>query len=183
MRIGEQLKKLREEKKMSLTELAQSSGVQIATLSRIENNKMTGTLDSHMAISKALNIDVTELYQTPLQEEPVSIRQENIADEPLTASDGKTSQEILARQVTSKRMMPALIKLEPKSATKTDQFPAGAERFIYVLEGAVDIKLKSKTIHIASNTSLYFNAAQPHNIENNDNRVARILSVTTPVAI
>ena len=83
MRIGEQVRKFREQKKLSLTELAHASGIQIATLSRIENNKMTGTLESHLAIAKAMGIELTDLYLNLQQEEPVPSQVEEAAAEPL----------------------------------------------------------------------------------------------------
>jgi len=61
MYIGEKLHAIRKAKRISLTELSEKSGVQMATLSRIENKKMVGTLESHMQIAKVLGIDVTEL--------------------------------------------------------------------------------------------------------------------------
>ena len=45
MLIGEIIHRLRKEKKMTLVELAEKSGVALATLSRIENGRMTGTLN------------------------------------------------------------------------------------------------------------------------------------------
>jgi len=181
MQVGEQIRRIRALRKMSLTELAQGSGVQIATLSRIENNKMTGTLESHMAIAKALGTDITELYQTLQEVEPVTAQES--AAEPLAVSDGKVSQEILARQVTSKKMLPALIKIEPKGETALEQLTPGAERFVYVMDGAVNVKLKAQTVRLTAKTSLYFNASQPHSLENAGEKVAKVLSVTTPVVL
>ncbi|MCK5178412.1 MAG: helix-turn-helix transcriptional regulator, partial [Candidatus Omnitrophica bacterium] len=62
MYIGKRLRELRMAQGMSLSGLAEKSGVQIATLSRIEHLKMTGTVESHMNIARALDIDITQLY-------------------------------------------------------------------------------------------------------------------------
>ena len=43
--IGKIIHKLRKDRKMTLVELAQKSGVALATLSRMENGRMTGTLE------------------------------------------------------------------------------------------------------------------------------------------
>ena len=74
--LGTHIQQIRKIRKMSLTELAQSSGVQIATLSRIENGKMTGTLGSHMNIAKALGVDITEIYQGLQENAPAPIKAE-----------------------------------------------------------------------------------------------------------
>ncbi|MDP3790355.1 MAG: helix-turn-helix transcriptional regulator, partial [Candidatus Omnitrophota bacterium] len=63
MHIGEVIHRLRKEKKMTLLELSKTSGVALATLSRIENGKMTGTLESHMNISKALEVSLPDFYR------------------------------------------------------------------------------------------------------------------------
>ena len=60
--IGNKLKKLRIAKKLSLSELAKLTGIQIATLSRIEHNKMTGTIATHHKIAYFLGVDLSELY-------------------------------------------------------------------------------------------------------------------------
>lgn len=48
MHIGRIIRRLRKERKITLLELSQKSGVAIATLSRIETGKMTGRLKSHL---------------------------------------------------------------------------------------------------------------------------------------
>ena len=62
MYIGKKVKELRKQKNLTLVQLSEQSGVQVATLSRMENEKMTGTLESHLAIASALGVDVTQLY-------------------------------------------------------------------------------------------------------------------------
>ena len=62
MKIGKRIEAIRLVKKMTLLELSKASGVALATLSRIENERMTGTIDSHMAIAKALGTTLAQLY-------------------------------------------------------------------------------------------------------------------------
>jgi transcriptional regulator with XRE-family HTH domain len=49
--LGKRIKELRKSKKMTLVEIAKKTGIDQATLSRMENGKMTGTLDSHMRLA------------------------------------------------------------------------------------------------------------------------------------
>jgi len=63
IRIGEIVKRIRKEKKLTLVQLSELSGVQLATISRIENNKITGTLESHAQLCIALGIELSELYK------------------------------------------------------------------------------------------------------------------------
>lgn len=182
MNIGAQIKKMRKLKKLSLTTLSQDSGVQIATLSRIENGKMAGTLQSHFMIAKALGLDIAELYQGMQEDDSLPvISEENI--EAISAPNEKVSREILARHATNKRMLPSLIKVDGRGATNIEKFQPGSERFIWVLEGSLIAHVKDQNIKLTSHTSLYFNAANPHHFENPNNGAAKFISVLTPVTL
>nr|HPM43252.1 helix-turn-helix transcriptional regulator [Candidatus Omnitrophota bacterium] len=63
MPIGDVIHRFRKEKKLTLSELTERSGVALATLSRMENNRMTGTLESHIEICKALDSTLADLYK------------------------------------------------------------------------------------------------------------------------
>src|SRR5258707_7974519 len=103
MLIGDKLHEIRKAKKITLTELSQKSGVQLATLSRIENKKMTGTIESHMAIAKALGIDVVELYSSLIREQKqIEVSQATKGSEVFTHNE-KSSFEILTKNVLSKQ--------------------------------------------------------------------------------
>ena len=180
--IGAHIRHIRKIKKISLTELSKVSGVQIATLSRIENGKMTGTLESHLKISKALGVSITELYQG-LQETVLSPVKAEDSPETLVAANDKVSCEILSRQAASKKMLPVLIKMNGRAATDPQQGEPGAERFIFVLEGTVIVKIKDQAVKLEKNASLYFSASSLHTIENPGAGHARIISVMTPPSL
>jgi mannose-6-phosphate isomerase-like protein (cupin superfamily)/DNA-binding Xre family transcriptional regulator len=181
LQIGAQIRKIRKLRKVSLTALANTSGVQLATLSRMENGRMTGTLQSHLLIAKALGVDIVDLYQG-IQEES----QPEVIDEQVEVSsppNDKVAVEILSRQPSTKRMLPALIRIEPKSSTSTDKSDPGTEMFVFVVEGKVTIHIKEQTIDLERNSSLYFNASLPYSFENTGNVPVKLISVTTPVKI
>ena len=48
---------------MSLSQLAKTTGIALATLSRIEHNKMTGTIETHYRISKALGLSLSDFFK------------------------------------------------------------------------------------------------------------------------
>ncbi len=180
--LGSHIQAIRKLRRMSLSELAKTSGVQIATLSRIENGKMTGTLSSHLSIAKAMGIDITELYQGLAENAPDPIKAEE-ALEVISAVNEKVSCEILTRQASSKKMLPAIIKIEGKGSTSQERREPASERFVFILEGVIIIKIKDQSIRLEKNTSLYFNASMPHTIENPHASTAKFLSVITPVSL
>jgi transcriptional regulator with XRE-family HTH domain len=183
MYIGQRVRELRKTHKMSLTELAEKSGVQIATLSRIENLKMTGTLDSHTSIAKALGVDITHLYAHIItKEDKVNLGASRPVMDMFVHSD-KSSYEILTTKVISKKMMPILLKIEPGGQTRKEQNPPGSEKFVFVLEGKIDIHIGDKAYPLSKYNTLYFNASLEHYFMNARKVTARVLCVGTPVAL
>ena len=62
IKIGEALRAIRKRNRLTLLEMSALSGVQSATLSRMENNKTTGRLDNYIAIANALGLRLSELF-------------------------------------------------------------------------------------------------------------------------
>ncbi len=183
MLIGKKIHEIRKKQKMSLTELSKRSGVQLATLSRIENLKMTGTLESHMQIAKAFNMDITDLYQN-IDEESKNIEvqtQETQAD--FFDYNDKSSYEILTSNILSKKMMPTLLKIDPGGRTNTEQNASGSEKFLFILEGSIDACIGKKTFRLSKSNTLYFDASLPHAFINEGSLTAKIICVTTPVTL
>jgi transcriptional regulator with XRE-family HTH domain len=61
--LGEYLKKMRKEKKLTLKELSKLSGVSYSQISKIESNIHKPTVDTLVRLSNALSIDVDQLLQ------------------------------------------------------------------------------------------------------------------------
>lgn len=57
------LKEIREEKQISLEELARMSGISKSHLNYIERNEKEPTLTILIKIAKALNVDIEKLYK------------------------------------------------------------------------------------------------------------------------
>ena len=182
MYIGEKLHLIRKAKRVSLTELSEKSGVQMATLSRIENKKMVGTLESHMQIAKALGIDITELYKGISQQNALIDFGQDKNTDVFTHSD-EASFEILTKNIMNKRMMPTLIRIQEGGKTNKEQAPGGTEKFIFVLDGHVEINVNAQTFTLHKNNTLYFDAALPHFFKNTGKGVVKIICVVTPVSL
>ena len=136
MELGFRIRSIRKENGLSLEELSDKSGVALATLSRIENGKGSGTFRTHRRIADALGLPITELYrglQEP-EEEAVVLGPSSSDEAETFTYDEKASAILLARQVTSKQMLPQLITLQAGGKTALEQYPSGTERWLFVLE-------------------------------------------------
>lgn len=67
--LGERIRKVRKEKKMSQEDLADASGLGLSQIGRMERGVINATLSSVFAISRALEIEVSALFTFTLDKE------------------------------------------------------------------------------------------------------------------
>lgn len=180
MHVGEIIHKMRKEKRMTLSELADKSGVALATLSRVENGKMTGTLDSHMSISKALEITLPDLYKDLSTSKKIVDVQSQRTRTEVFIHDKDTSSEMLATKVLDKKMMPILIKIGKRGATHKEETRPGIEKFIFILEGKIEVNVGTEKYNLTKGDTLYFESSIPHHFKNIGKGEARLICVTAP---
>jgi transcriptional regulator with XRE-family HTH domain len=178
--LGKRIKSLRKSRKLTLVEVAQKTGIDQATLSRIENGKMTGTLDSHMKLANCLGIHLPELYEDTLnitlEAKDKAIKQKL---ETFSHSSGAVA-ELLTSGILQKKMMPVLLKIKSHGNTVNEEYMAGSEKFIYVLKGSIDLHVGNEKKVLNTGESLYFNASLPHHFKNTSKSECHCLSIVTP---
>ncbi len=166
MKVGRRIRQLRKDKDMTLEELSEKSGVALATLSRMENNKMTGTLDSHYRISKALSCSLSEFYHDVEDEskvvEPVARtrRPEHFTHSP------KARYELLVTKPLEKKIMPLMMTLAPGGEIQEEKNDPGLEKFLYVISGSLEASVGGVKYQIKKGDSLYFDASLTHSFNN-----------------
>ena len=181
--VGARLRVLRKSQRVTLTGLAKLSGVDAATISRIETGKMSGTLESHIRLAEALGWKLTDLYagieeirakraatlQPPSQHKDVYVHQA-----------GKSAIALLTSDVLQKKLMPILITIEPGGSTHREEAKVGTEKFLYVLDGSLEARVGQETHVLKRGSSLYLDAAVPHSLKNAGRTAAKVIAVVTP---
>lgn len=183
MNIGAVIRELRKSQGLTLAELSEMSKVALATLSRIETGKMTGTIESHMQIAKAFGLSLPQFYS---EVEKLKTKQAEPEEEyraNMFVHNKDASSTILTKDIFSKKMLPVLIELKPGGKTQKEELKVGAEKFIYVLSGRIEVTIASNKEILEKGTTLYFDASQPHYIKNVGKGEALCLSIVTPVSL
>ena len=181
--IGARLRMIRKSQRIRLHELAATSGVDIATISRIETGKMTGTLESHLKLATGLGVKLTDLYagiEEARMRNAASLQSFAKPGEVYMHHGGKVSMTLLTKEVLKKKLMPVLMTIGPGASTQQEEARVGTEQFLYVMDGTVEATV-GETVHsVARGNSLYLDASVPHRLRNTSKRPAILLSVTTP---
>lgn len=180
MNLGKRIRELRKKRGMTLAEVSKKSGVALATLSRIETGRMTGTLESHIQIAKTFEMSLPEFYSEI--DKPTTMQtKDDYAD--VFVHDKKTSSVILTKDIFNKKMLPVLIQLQPDGRTHAEQLKKGAEKFIYILQGKIEVVIGEARNTLEKGATLYFDASHSHYIRNIGNTTAECVCVVTPTTL
>jgi len=181
--IGARLRFLRTSQKVTLVERAKASGVDAATISRIETCKMSGTLESHIKLATALGLKVTDLYagiEEARVKDAVTLQSPSQHGDVYVHQAGKASTAMLTTDILKKKLMPVLITIQPGGSTNKEEAKVGTEKFLYVLDGTLEAKVGEATHTLKRGSSLYFDASIPHSLKNVGRAVVKCLSIVTP---
>ena len=176
--IGRQVRSLRKKLDMRVTELASLAGLSSGMLSKIENGLTSPSLGTLKALSVALNVPVTALFQQfEERREATFVRAgQGLEIERRGTRSGHQYRLLGHSRDKALAVEPYIITLNHES----DTFPyfqhAGTE-FIYMLDGAMGYRHGDRVYAMAPGDSLFFDADVPHGPETLDRLPCNFLSI------
>jgi transcriptional regulator with XRE-family HTH domain len=181
MRVGEKIKKLREEKGLSLAQLAEKSGFSSALLSQIENHMISPPLGTLIKIAGAMEIAIGHFFEDETEAPFVIVRGNEREHISRVASKGGVkfgySYESLAQGKLNRFMEPFIVTLEPATKKDRNAYSHEGEEFIFVLDGEMEVTLEDHTDVLSPGDCIYFDSKLRHRVECVGDGEARILAV------
>lgn len=177
-RIGHHIKELRTRRKLTVRELALRSGVSHATISLIERERTSPSIDTLSAMLDALGTTLVGFFGDIPQTVPYS---------PFYAKDELV--EIGDASAVSYRMLGMnhpnrhLLMLRETYQVDTDSgapFSHKAQEAGFVLSGEMELTVGSETRVLRSGEAYYFDSQLPHRFRNVGKTTAEIISAVTP---
>jgi quercetin dioxygenase-like cupin family protein/DNA-binding Xre family transcriptional regulator len=177
-RIGARLKKIREEKQLTLTQLSQLTGFDRQMLTEIESGAVCPQLGTVIKLSKALDSALQRLISDEGERLYVVTRQNE--RKVITRSTTRQGQKAaytymsLAPEVKGRHMEPLIVELEamPDEERSIHQ----GDEFIYVLQGEVTLDIGDDHFELQPGDSVYYLSTTPHLLAAKTGR-ARVLAV------
>ena len=181
MNLGQRVRQLRGQ--ISQKDFAKLCGIADSTICKIENGSLTGTLEIHRKICQALKISLSTFYKGVYEDDVRPIESAPAEEKPFYYNDRSTSQFLTRNIFLNKKMLPEVLVLEPEGQAQ-DELPADTQRFLYVLEGEVEIKVGDTSCTLKTTGTLYVvDASLPHSVKNTGQSTAKVLRVTSPVRL
>jgi transcriptional regulator with XRE-family HTH domain len=175
--VGSRLRVLRAGRGLSMRVLANKSGLNVNTLSLIENQRTSPSVSTLQQLAQALQVPISAFFETDHGDKLVV--HQKAGNRPRAAFK-HGSLEDLGAGMPRFGAEPFIITLAPNADSgKTPIVHTGRE-FIYCLEGHIAYSVDSETYLLEPGDSLLFEAYLPHRWKNTDATPSRNLLLLCP---
>ncbi|MFA5069347.1 MAG: XRE family transcriptional regulator [Candidatus Omnitrophota bacterium] len=177
--IGVNIKRLREEQRLTLRALANKLGISASFLSQVESGKASPSLSTLKNISDVLSTTIGNLIgEGQKTEQGLVIRQ---SERKHVRAIGKgIDLYLLTSRDANKQMEPILFKLKEGAVSGDRSYKHFGQEFVLVLKGSIEITLNDMAYILKKGDSIYFNSSVPHAFKNISRDEAEAVWVITP---
>ena len=177
MLVGRNLRDLRTKRGLSLRALAELSGLNVNTLSLVENGKSSPSVGTLQQLAQALDVPITNFFESEQVEKRVVFTQ---ASERPLASFGRTQMQNLGKDLAGKVVQPFVVTLQPGMGSGDRMIVHTGHEFVYCLEGNLYYSIDQEEYILNPGDSILFEAHLPHCWENKSLEVSTILLILFP---
>ncbi|GAA0725643.1 helix-turn-helix domain-containing protein [Dactylosporangium roseum] len=168
--VGPRLRRLRQQRGTTLTDLSAATGISVSTLSRLESGQRRPTLELLLPLARAHQVPLDELVDAPATGDPRvharPIVRNGVTFLPLTRRPGGVQ--------AFKQILP------PRHQCGGEQKTHEGYEWLYVLSGRVRLLLGEHDIVLTAGEVAEFDTHVPHAISNPDDVPAEVLNLFGP---
>ena len=161
--VAQNIKRLREERRLSMDELSKLSGVSKSMLAQIERGEGNPTLASLWKIANGMKVPFDTLITRPKPAYEI-IRLSDI--QPISEDEGRVKNYSIFPDDENRRFSVYYMELAPGSCWASDPHLTGTTEFITLLAGSIRINAADKVFDITAGESFRFRGDVPHSYQN-----------------
>lgn len=178
--VGERVRRVREEKGLTIQDVSLRTDIDPALLSQIEEGRVLPPLGTITKLAKALEMKLGYFISGEERKPYTIVRRADRKvvsryDSEKGARYGYQYQSLAPRK-KDRHMEPLLLTLAPSEIEEERSTHEGQE-FIFVLEGSMEVRLEEEIHVLESGDAIYYDSTVPHLVKCRGTGVTRILAV------
>ena len=175
--LGQRIRTAREQKKLTLDELALKTGLTKSFLSQVERSKSNPSLSSIRLIVQELNIPLVSLFENPTKNlSGVVVRKNKRKNFQLP--DSTLNFELLSPDL--KRQMEIIRVIAPPDG-RSEYMAHEGEEWGYVVKGRIRLTVGNEEFELEEGDTAYYSSEIPHGwVNETDDEVELIWAITPP---
>ena len=175
--VGQRLRELRNDRKLSIRALAERSGLNVNTFSLIENSKTSPSVSTLQQIASALEVPITAFFETDMPKNSVA---HITAHNRPRAAFAHGVLEDLGAGLTNRAVEPFVVTLEPQASSGDNPIVHTGFEFVFCLQGRITYRIEEQSYVLEPGDSLLFESYLPHRWQNDEAKPAQALLVLYP---
>ncbi len=176
--LGLRIRELRVDRNLSLKRTAELSGLNINTLSLVENGKTSPSVSTLQQLAKALKVPISVFFDSEPEKLHVVYTQK--AKRP-QSNFGQTQMENLGKDLCCNVVQPFVVTIHPGSGSGEQAIVHTGHEFVYCLTGQVLYTVDNLDYLLEPGDSLVFEAHLPHRWINPSQEKSQLILVIYPV--
>ena len=178
IRVGDRLREIRLKLRLSLRALAKQSGLNVNTLSLIENGRTSPSVSTLQQLGQSLRVPISAFFEIDHGEKKVVFQKNGTRPH---AAFAHGLMEDMGAGMPRFGAEPLIVTLNPNADSgKTPIVHTGRE-FVYCVEGKIAYSVDTETYVLEPGDSLLFEAYLPHHWKNLVTVPSRALLVLCPM--
>jgi electron transfer flavoprotein alpha subunit len=174
--FGQRIKKLREDQKMGVFDLAEKTGQPPEFIEQVESDSLTPPVSFLLQLSQALQIDPSNFLT---EQEKIQI--DGKRQESFVKRTQNYSYRTLTPGAADKHLRAFMVTIEPKEKHKMVEYKHPGEEFIFVYKGELELTLGNKVFHLKQGETTHFDSETKHKLQNiSDEKCELIVTLYTP---
>ena len=169
--VAENLKAIRENKKLSLDQVAKMTGVSKSMLGQIERGDVNPTISVVWKIANGLKISFTSLVDQA-ESDVELVKKSEIS--PLIEDGDRFFNYPIFTFDESRRFEQYYIEIKPGGGIKAEPHLLGTEEFITVFDGELVITAAGREFILFGGDSIHFKSDTAHSYRNGGNQTVRL---------
>ncbi len=174
--FGARLRELRQQRGLTLQELAARSGLSKAFLSRLESGDRQASISAALMLCRIFRVSLASLFEAPTANALCTIVR---AADAVEKSVKGLRYAPLSEAGHFFNMQPMRVKISP-SRLGNEHYQHDGEEWVYVLHGKITLSLVAKTYDLDPGDAVHFESRLPHRLMARGGREAEVLIVAAP---
>jgi mannose-6-phosphate isomerase-like protein (cupin superfamily) len=168
--FGQSIKAYREDRKLSIKELAHETGYPADLLEKVEKDETTPPVALVLQLSRTLKVDVQMLDGDKGRKASFRVKSQK-------KRAGSYAYTQLTKSGPDKHLGSYLVTIEPNTAHEGVEYHHEGEEFIYVLKGRLSISVGKNASILERGECIHFNSGLHHKLSNPSDEKAELLVV------
>ncbi|WP_077074820.1 helix-turn-helix domain-containing protein [Aedoeadaptatus urinae] len=172
--IAKNIKKIREDQKLSMDQLASMSGVSKSMIGQIERAETNSSISTLWKLASGLHVPFTALIEQS-KEHVMRVDKESVN---IVKNEDGLFRMYPYFPIDENRNFEILyIELDPGACSHSEPHATGTEEYIIVFGSTLELTIGEETHEIHSGDAIYFTANEPHSYRNNTEEPLTMINI------